>query len=113
MTAESPSRNRSAHAVSLRALGRVERTGLYNVLAMKVDEPEGFLDRLERLIAEHPDVVESVAYVFPTERCFDFSSTAEFESKAREAALAWVPKLAGKTLHVPVHRRGRKARLVS
>lgn len=98
---------------ALRALGHVERTGFYNVLAMKVDEPMGFLDQLERLVAEHPDVVESVAYVFPAERCFDFSSTAEFESKAREAALAWVPQLVGKTFHVRVRRRGRKRTLVS
>ena len=39
---------------ALRALGHVERTGFYNVLAMKVDEPKGFLDGLERLVAEHP-----------------------------------------------------------
>ena len=98
---------------ALRALGRVERTGFYNVLAMTVDEPEGFLDRLERLIAERPGVVESLAHVFPAERCFDFSSPAEFESKAREAVLAWVPRLAGKTFHVRVHRRGRKGTLVT
>ena len=98
---------------ALRALGHVERTGFYNVLAMKVDEPEGFLERLERLFAEHPRVVESVASIFAAERSFDFSSTAEFESKAREAALAWVPDLAGKTFHVRVHRRGWKRTLVS
>lgn len=98
---------------ALRALGRVQRTGFYNVLAMKVDEPEAFLDRLERLIAEHPDVVQSLAHVFPAERCFDFSSTAELQSKAREAALAWVPQLAGKSFHVRVHRRGWKRTLVS
>jgi tRNA(Ser,Leu) C12 N-acetylase TAN1 len=98
---------------ALRALGHVERTGFYNVLAMKVDEPQAFLDRLERLLAEHPHVVASVTHVFPAERCFDFSSPADFESKAREAVLAWVPRLAGKTFHVRVHRRGRKRALVS
>ena len=89
---------------ALRALGRVQRTGFYNVRAIEVDEPKAFLDRLERLIDEHPDVVQSLAHVFPAERCFDFSSTAEFESKAQEAALGWVPQLAGKSFHVPVHR---------
>ena len=97
----------------LRVLGRVERTGFYNVLTMNVDDPERFVDRLERLFADHPRAVESVAHVFPAQRCFDFSSPAEFESKAREVVLAWVPRLAGKTLHVRVHRRGRKGTLVS
>ena len=97
----------------LRALGCVERTGFYNVLAMNVDDPEHRIDRLERLFAEHPAAVEAVAHIFPAERCFEFSSPAESESKAREVALAWVPRLAGKTLHVRVHRRGRKGTLVS
>ena len=97
----------------LRALGRVERTGFYNVLIMNVDEPAQLVDRIERLLAEHPQAVASLAHVFPAERCFDFSSPAEFESKAREAVLAWVPRLAGKSLHVRVHRRGRKGTLVS
>jgi tRNA(Ser,Leu) C12 N-acetylase TAN1 len=97
----------------LRAVGRVQRTGFYNVLTVHVDDPAQLVDRLERLFAEHPGAVESVAHIFPAERCFEFSSPAEFESKAREAALAWVPRLAGKTLHVRVHRRGRKGTLVS
>jgi len=97
----------------LRVLGRVERTGFYNVLTMNVDDPERLVDRIERLFAEHPQAVASVAQVFPAERCFDFSSPVEFESKAREAALAWVPRLAGKTFHVRVHRRGRKGTLMS
>jgi tRNA(Ser,Leu) C12 N-acetylase TAN1 len=98
---------------ALRALGRVGRTGFYNVLAMTVDEPAGLLDRVERLIAEQPGLVESVAHVFAAERCFDFSNTADFASKARDAALAWVPQLAGKTFHVRVHRRGRKGTLAT
>ena len=98
---------------ALRTLGRVERTGFYNVLAMNVDGLETFLTRLERLLADHPSFAESIASVFPAERCFDFSDAADFESKAREAALAWVPQLAGKSFHVRVHRRGRKRTLVS
>lgn len=98
---------------ALRALGRVERTGFYNVLAITVDEPKGFLDRLERLFAERPDVVESVSHVFPAEQSFDFASPAEFQSKALEGALTWVPRLSGQAFHVRVHRRGRKGSLVS
>jgi tRNA(Ser,Leu) C12 N-acetylase TAN1 len=97
----------------LRALGPVGRTGFYNVLAMNVGEMESFLPRLERLVAEYPSLAESIASVFPAERCFGFSDTADFESKVRDAALAWVPQLVGKSFHVRVHRRGRKRTLVS
>jgi tRNA(Ser,Leu) C12 N-acetylase TAN1 len=91
----------------------VERTGFYNVLAMNVDGLEDFVIRLERLMADHPSLAESIASIFPAERCFEFSDAADFESKAREAALAWVPQLAGKSFHVRVHRRGRKRTLAS
>lgn len=97
----------------LRVLGRVKRTGFYNVLTMDVDDPARLIGQIEHVISEDPHASASVAHVFPAERCFDFSSPAEFESKAREAALAWVPRLAGKTFHVRVHRRGRKGTLVS
>jgi len=98
---------------ALRALGRVQRTGFYNVLAMEVDAPEGFLGRLEQLSADNPALIGSVASVFTAARCFDFSSRAEFESKAREGALAWVPQLAGKSFHVRIHRRGRQPMFAS
>jgi hypothetical protein len=81
----------------------VERTGFYNVLTMNVDDPAHLIDRLERLFAEHPGALESVAHIFPAERCFEFSSPAEFESKAREVALAWAARLAGKTRHGTAH----------
>ena len=97
----------------LRALGRVQRTGFYNVLTVTVDEPQSFLERFEQLLTAHPELTGAVAHVFPAQQSFDFSSPAEFESKARDAALTWVPRLAGKTLHVRVHRRGRKGTLVS
>lgn len=98
---------------ALRALGHVERTGFYNVLALNVDELESFLPRLDRLVADHPSLAESIASVFPADRCFDFADAADFESKARDAALAWASQLAGKSFHVRVHRRGRKRTLVS
>jgi tRNA(Ser,Leu) C12 N-acetylase TAN1 len=97
----------------LRALGRVERTGFYNVLALEVGEPESFLPRLEQLVGDRPGLADSIASVFRAERCFDFSDVADFEAKAREAALPCVPQLAGKSFHVRVHRRGRKGTLVS
>src|SRR5512137_1754988 len=84
----------------LRALGRVQRTSFYNVLTVTVDEPQSFLERFEQLLTEHPELAGAVAHVFPAQQSFDFSSLAEFESRAQDAALMWVPQLAGKTFHV-------------
>jgi tRNA(Ser,Leu) C12 N-acetylase TAN1 len=80
---------------------------------MRVDEPDRLLARIEELLAGQPRAAASIAHVFPAEKCFEFSSAAEFESKAREGALAWVPRLAGRSLHVRIHRRGGKGTLVS
>jgi tRNA(Ser,Leu) C12 N-acetylase TAN1 len=98
---------------ALRALGRVEKTGFYNVLSMSVDDPQRFVERLDGLLAERPNLADAIASVFAAERCFDFANTAEFEARVRDAALAYAPQLAGKSFHVRVHRRGRKGELVS
>jgi tRNA(Ser,Leu) C12 N-acetylase TAN1 len=98
---------------ALRTLGAVERTGFYNVLTLTIDRPEDFLARLEQLFAGHPDLSESIASVFPAEQCFDFSDASEFARKARDAVLPWAPRLAGRSFHVRLHRRGRKNILVS
>jgi len=106
VTARGDQWREARHALGV--LGRVDRTGYYNVFAMKVEEPTRFVEGLEHLVTEHPQLADAVAHVFPAERCFDFSSRAEFEAKARETALEWTPRLAGGTFHVRVHRRGRQ-----
>ena len=68
----------------LRALGRVQPTGFYNVLTVTVDETERFLERFEQLVTEHPELAGAVAHIFPALQSFDFSSLGEFESKARQ-----------------------------
>lgn len=42
-----------------------------------------------------------------------FQSPEEFEAKAREAVGSWLTRLAGKSFHVRLHRRGFKRRLSS
>ncbi len=97
----------------LGALGPVDRTGLYNVLAMKVGDVRAFLDGLQEQCARHPGGAACLARVIPVTCAFDFETPAEFEAKAREAALTFVPDLAGKAFHVRFHRRGFKGQLAS
>lgn len=97
----------------LRRLGRVDRTPFHNVLVMHVEDPRAFLDQVGDLVAHTPGVLDAVARVFPFERCFEFSDSAEFETNARHVAREWAPRLAGKSFHVRIHRRGRKGELSS
>ena len=97
----------------LEPLGRVRATDYYNVMAMVVDDRQAFLDRLGKLTDVVPDVLEVLSRVVPAERTFSFQSAEEFESKAREIALDWAPRLARKSFHVRLYRRGFKGRISS
>jgi tRNA(Ser,Leu) C12 N-acetylase TAN1 len=91
----------------LRKLGTVERTGLYNVLAMRVVDVRALLDEVSELAARVP-LFDVVSHVVPMTHKVGFTTAAELERKAREIALAWAPRLAGKTMHVRMRRRGHK-----
>jgi tRNA(Ser,Leu) C12 N-acetylase TAN1 len=97
----------------LEQFGAVGRTSYYNVLVMKVDDTGRFLKRLAELTSNVPEVLDAISRVVPAARTFDFQSAEEFQAKAREIALEWVPELANKSFHVRLHRRGREARLQS
>jgi tRNA(Ser,Leu) C12 N-acetylase TAN1 len=91
---------------ALRKIGSVYRTALHNVLVMHVDDPRTFLDDVDALARRMPDFAEVFSHVHAFERCFDFTTTADFERCSREVAKDWAPRLAGKTFHVRMHRRG-------
>jgi len=92
----------------LRPWGLLHRTGHFHVLVMAVADPDRFLREFGTAVAETPGLLNFIAHVFAAQRTFDFATAAEFEAKAREAALAWAPLLAGKRFHVRLHRRGLK-----
>jgi hypothetical protein len=95
----------------LQRFGPVHYTDYYNVLVMKVDDTHRLLEGLRLRVAENPAILAAIARVMPAVRCFDFQSHNDFEAKAREAALAWVPDLSHKSFHVRLHRRGLKDQL--
>jgi tRNA(Ser,Leu) C12 N-acetylase TAN1 len=88
--------------------GRVKRTAYYNVLAMKVGNPDAFLAGFAAAVAASPGILNFVSHVVPAQETFDFGTAEEFEARARAIALAWTPKLSGKSFHVRLHRRGFK-----
>ncbi|NNG02845.1 MAG: hypothetical protein HKM95_01935 [Inquilinus sp.] len=86
--------------------GKVRRAGYYNVFVLKVEDRRRFLDSLSGLLATDPDLLKAVSRVMPAEIVFTFQDRESFEAQARAAALEWLPRLAGMSLHVRMHRRG-------
>ena len=96
---------------AVRLLGRwgtVARTAYYNVLAMKVANADAFLADFAAAVADTHGVLNFVSHVAPARETFDFATAEEFETRARALVIGWVPKLAGNSFHVRLHRRGFK-----
>jgi tRNA(Ser,Leu) C12 N-acetylase TAN1 len=89
----------------------LSRTEFYNVVVMKVPDVDAFLVWLEKLWSESRSFADVVAHVRPARETFHFQSPEEFEANARELALVLAERLAGKSFHVRIHRRGFKGRL--
>lgn len=93
----------------LRKLGTVERTGLYNVLVMRVPDVRAFVEQVTWATGER--FFDLISHVVPVSEKIEFETAEELESKARDIAFTWAPLLAGKTMHVRMRRRGRKGEL--
>lgn len=92
---------------ALEDLGELGRTGYFNVLVLKVDDQDEFLERLDDRATLTPDLLtDCVARVAPAHRTFEFGDRREFEEAATEAAREFAPRLAGRSFYVRVHRRG-------
>lgn len=97
----------------LKEFGTVSRTDFYNVFAVHVDDIPSMLEELKERLETDEQVRLSLARVVPVTTAFAFQSPEEFEARAKQAVLAWLPELAGKAFHVRMHRRGFKDRLSS
>jgi len=97
----------------LQPLGSVRKTEYYNVLVMTVADTRQALERIRAMIVEQPELRDAIARFVPAAQTFFFTTAAEFEEKAREAALSLVGELEGKTFHVRMKRRGFKKRISS
>jgi len=97
----------------LAPMGELCDTDYYNVLVMRVAEPQVFLAALDRRLERMQAEASSLARVLPVTAIFSYQSPEEFELKAATAARAWLAQLAGTSVHVRMHRRGFKGRISS
>ena len=97
----------------LEDFGPLGKTEFFNVLVMKITDLRLFMDMLQARLEEEPAILDDLAKVVPLEVTFLFQNREDFERQARDAALRWVPQLAGRGFYVRMHRRGFKGRLSS
>lgn len=97
----------------LSEFGPIKKTDFFNVLVMKVEDTNQMLETLRKRALEDPHFLSFLSRLIPVTSTFTFKSPEEFENKAKEAILAWVPELTGKGFHVRMHRRGFKGKLSS
>lgn len=97
----------------LKAFGTVESTDYYNVLGLKVADAAHLAEQVEQAAAQEPAFLQCVSRVVPVTHTFSFSSPAQFEARAKEAAATLLPALKGKGFHVRMHRRGFREQLSS
>ena len=88
--------------------GRLRRTEYFNVAVMKVADPALFLREFASAVEEMPGILNAMSHVVPFEHVFTFKDAAEFEAKLHEIILSYAPRLAGKSFHVRLRRRGLK-----
>jgi tRNA(Ser,Leu) C12 N-acetylase TAN1 len=95
---------RTLHA--LKEFGSVERSPYHNVLVMKVEDPIALLDAVERKTEENTALYDAISRVAPAMHLVEFHSVEEFKEKLKPILIAWLPRLAGCSFHVRLHRRG-------
>jgi tRNA(Ser,Leu) C12 N-acetylase TAN1 len=91
---------------ALAEFGPVDRSPYHNVLLMAVEAPLALLEAIEQRAAETPALYDAISRVAPATHSFEFGSAAEFDERAKSAVMEWVPRLAGRSFHVRLHRRG-------
>jgi tRNA(Ser,Leu) C12 N-acetylase TAN1 len=88
--------------------GKLRRTQFHNVSVMSVVDPVVFREEFAAAVHEAPGILNSVSHVTAFEQTFEFSDASDFQRQARATILEWVPRLARKSFHVRLHRRGLK-----
>lgn len=97
----------------LEAWGPVGKTDYFNVVTVRVETVDAFLDGLRSLVEREPGTLNYLARAVPCRSTFDFSSPGEFAEKSAAVSLGWVHDLAGRSFHVRMHRRGFKGKMSS
>ena len=95
----------------LEKFGKVYQSDFENLLLVKVASIPEFLANFDRTLKEDRSLINLFERIVPVTKTFDFQSAKEFETKAQEVVLDWMPMLAGKKFYVRMHRIGFKDRI--
>ncbi len=95
----------------LRELGFVHGTPYYNVLALWVADIREAMESLRGQCDINPRIKDWLGHFVPVTSTFTFNSPEEFDAKLEETLGPYLPRLAGKSFYVRMHRRGFKGRL--
>jgi tRNA(Ser,Leu) C12 N-acetylase TAN1 len=93
----------------LRKLGHIERTGLFNVIVMRVIDVHALLEQIEQ--SADPRFFDTISHIVPVTHKLRFTTAEDLEHKALEVALGWQAQLAGRSVHVRMRRRGHKGEI--
>jgi tRNA(Ser,Leu) C12 N-acetylase TAN1 len=98
---------RDALLVALRKLGRFWRGGYQNVLVGAVDDHTVFLERVRDRLATDDLLASSLTKIVPVEQLIAFEPQ-ELSDAVIELVVPRVNRIAGKSFHVRLERRGLK-----
>jgi tRNA(Ser,Leu) C12 N-acetylase TAN1 len=97
---------------ALARLVRLERSGFRSVFVARVDEPQALLEAVEELRTARPALDQWLGKIIPVERTFAVDP-ATFQGRVQEEAAHFVDRLAGRSFHVRIERRGHKGTINS
>ncbi|AQV01880.1 THUMP domain-containing protein [Desulfococcus multivorans] len=97
----------------LEQYGRISKTGFFNVLVMRTDDPRELMEWLKAQFEANPAIGSFLNRLIPVEHVFSFQTTADFRIKIIPIVEPYISRLMDKTFYVRMHRRGFKGRLSS
>ncbi len=97
----------------LKRFGKVETTEFHNVLVMQVADVDGLMPALGELMESDMSLINDISRLIPAQATFNFLTREQFEQRAGAVILGWADKMAGKTFHIRMHRRGMSDELRS
>ena len=93
--------------------GTVKPTAYYNVVMLLAHDVQGLMTTLADEWEAQGGRLLLLQRVVPMTHTFNFSDREGFGTRAAAVALTWAPRLAGKSFHVRMHRRGFREHLRS
>lgn len=97
----------------LKQFGKVDTTEFHNVLVMQVPDVGALMGSLAEMMGRDMSLINDISRLIPAQVTFDFETREEFDEKAGDAILGWADRMAGKTFHIRLHRRGMGDQLSS